>query len=232
MLRVSGETIEGPRPADLFDVLVDEAGDLVLVLLDVQAPAESPGFLGSMMRHARAALETHEPLHQVVNELEMQLAMRPGIEAGLVILRLSQRDARVEILNAGMPPVANAPPGGKLSVHPALSGPVGRRVGEVHPYELVPLIWGSTWLAVSDGMTGGSIDTTSVSELCTRLEFAERGMALAAASRDVLYDALQEVLPAARFLRDDATCIIIGADVHGDGDAGKGGRFQSGIESR
>jgi hypothetical protein len=221
---VSGETIDGPRPSDLFEVFVDYSGDLVLVLLDVQAPAESPGFLGSLMQHARSALETHEPLHQVVNELEMQLAMRPGIEAAMVILRLSERDAKVEILNAGMPPIANTQPGGQLSVYPALSGPVGRRVGEVHPYELVPLIWGSSWLAVSDGMTSGSLDATSVTELCKRLGLAERGLALASASSDALYDVLQEVLPAARFLRDDATCIILGADVHG-------ARFKSGIES-
>jgi hypothetical protein len=226
MLRVSGETLEGPRPSDLFDVFVDDDGTLVLVLLDVRAAAESSGrLLGSMMRQTRTALEAQQPLHQVVNELEVELAARPGVEAGLAILRISQREAKVELLNAGMPPVAAALPGGQLSLHPALSGPVGRRVGEVHPYELVPLIWGSAWLAVSDGMTGGSLDARAVDELCTKLQLGEQGMSLAAASSEDLYDLLQNLLPAARFLRDDASCVIVGADVHQ-----AGGRFQSGIE--
>lgn len=227
MFRVSGETVEGPRPSDLFDVFVDDAGDLVLVVLDVRGAAESSGsFLGSMMRQTRTALEAQEPLHQVVNELEMQLAVRPGVEAGLLILRLSQSEAKVELLNAGMPPIATTPPGSELSLHPALSGPVGRRVGEVHPYEVLPLIWGSAWLAVSDGMTSGSLDARPVLELCSKLQLADRAMSLAAASSETLYDILKDVLPAARFLRDDATCVFVGADVHQ-----AGGRFQSGIES-
>jgi hypothetical protein len=159
MLRVSGETIEGPRPSDLFDVFIDDEGELVVLMLDVHGVAESSGsFLGSMMRHTRAALESHTPLHEVVNELEMQLAVRPGVEAGLVIMRVSQREAKVELMNAGMPPVAHALPGGQLNLHPPLSSPVGRRIGEVHPYELLPLIWGGAWLAVSDGITSGSHD--------------------------------------------------------------------------
>ncbi len=226
MLRVSGETIEGPRPSDLFDVFVDTEGDLVVVILDVQGVAESSGsFLSSLMRQTRAALETHEPLHEVVNELEMQLAARPGVEAGLTVLRLSQRDAKVELLNAGMPPIAHALPGGQLRLHAPLSTPVGRRVGEVHPYELLPLIWGGAWLAISDGVTNGSHDTQTMIELCAKLELETKGMQLATATSETLYDVLQDVLPQARFLRDDATCIFVGADVHG-----VGGRFQSGIE--
>lgn len=227
MLRVSGETIEGPRPSDLFDVFTDGAGDLVLVLLDVRSMADSSAsFLGSLLHGLRAALEEHEPLHLVVNELEMQLATRPGIEAAAIILRISQRDARVELLNAGMPPLALALPGGELALHPQLSGPIGRRIGEVHPYEVVPLVWGSTWLALSDGMTAGALDTSAVEQLCEKLELSSSGMQLAAASREGVYDALQAALPASRFSRDDATCVFVAADVHGEG-----GRFKSGIES-
>jgi len=226
MLRASGETIEGPRPSDLFDVFVDSDGDLVVVILDAEgATTSSASFLTSIMRETRVALETHEPLHRIVGELELQLALRPGVEAGLIILRLSQRDARVELLNAGMPPVASALPGGELSLHPPLSGPVGRRIGEVHPYELLPLIWGSVWLALSDGMTSGTLDHRTVRDLCQKLELGRQGMLLAASSSEALYDVLQEVLPSARFLRDDATCVFVGADVHG-----QAGRFQSGFQ--
>ncbi|HWZ90646.1 MAG TPA: hypothetical protein VNW92_17420, partial [Polyangiaceae bacterium] len=100
MLRASGETIEGPHPSDALDVFVDDNGDLVVLLLDLQGVSDSTGsFLESIRHQTRAALETREPLHQVVNQLEMQLAVRPGVEAGLIILRLSQRDAKVEVLN-------------------------------------------------------------------------------------------------------------------------------------
>jgi len=163
MLRASGETVEGPRRSDWFEVFVDERGDLVLALLDVRSSAESPQeFLAGLMQTTQVALQRHEPLHTVTGELEMQLAVHPGVEAGLVILRVSQRDAKVEMLNAGMPALVNTSPGGRLDFYPAQSSAVGRRVGEVHPYELIPLRWGGTWLAVSDGMLSGASDEESV----------------------------------------------------------------------
>ena len=222
MLRASGETVEGPRPCDWFDVFLDERGSLVLALLDVRSSAESPpAFLAGLMQTTKAALQRDEPLHTVVAELEMQLAVHPGVEAGLVILRISQRDAKVELLNAGMPAVVNTSPGGRLDFYPAQSSAVGRRVGEVHPYELIPLRWGGTWLTVSDGMLNGSLDEESVAALCAKLDLVNRGMLLAQANPESLYDAFQEVLHSARFLRDDATGIVIAADA--------AARFQSGI---
>ncbi|MES1178176.1 MAG: hypothetical protein ABUL62_27880 [Myxococcales bacterium] len=214
--------MDGPRPSDWFDVFVDDRGDLVALLMDVRSSAESPeDFLATLVRDTRTALRRGDALHQVVGELEMQMATHPGVETGLIVLRLSQRDARVEMLNAGMPAIANAGPGGRLDLYPALSGPVGRRVGEVHPYELVPLLWGGTWLAVSDGMMNGSLDTENVAALCAKLDLAGRGLALAASTSDELYDELQHLLSASRFLRDDATGVLVGADA--------AARFQSGI---
>ncbi|MET0794158.1 MAG: SpoIIE family protein phosphatase [Polyangiaceae bacterium] len=222
MLRASGETVEGPRPCDWFDVFIDDRGDLVAVLMDVRSSAKSPdAFLAALLPDTRSALRRCDALHVVVGELEMQLATHPGVEVGLVILRLSQRDARVELLNAGMPAVANARPGGRLDLYPASSGPVGHRVGEVHPYELVPLVWGGTWLAVSDGMLNGSLDTENVAALCAKLELEGRGLTLASSTSDELYDAFQHVVSSVRFLRDDATGVLVGADAEA--------RFQSGI---
>jgi hypothetical protein len=222
MLRASGETVEGPRPSDWFDVFVDEHDSLVLVLLDVRSSAESPpSFLASLMQTTKAGLERALPLHTVVAELEIELAVHPGVEAGLVVLRISQRDAKVELLNAGMPAVVNTSPGGRLDFYAAQSSAVGRRVGEVHPYELIPLRWGGTWLAVSDGMLNGASDEESVATLCGRLDLGNRGLALAQSSAETLYDTFQGVLSAARFLRDDATGILIAADA--------AARFQSGI---
>ncbi len=222
MLRASGETVEGPRPCDWFDVFADERGNLVLLLLDVRGSAQSPEtFPAGLMQGTKEALRRSEPLNSVVGELEMRLAVHPGVETGLVILRVSQRDAKVEVLNAGMPAVANAGHGGRLEFYPAQSGAVGRRIGEVHPYELVPLHWGGTWLTVSDGMLNGSLDEENVAALCARLDLPTRGLELAQASSEDLYDAFQELLTAARFLRDDATGVLIAAD--------GAVRFQSGI---
>jgi len=222
MLRANGETVEGPRPSDWFEVFTDEHGSLVLALLDVRGGVESPqAFPLELMRSTKAALQRHEALHTVVAELEMLLAIHPGIEAGLVILRISQQDAKVELLNAGMPAVVNTSPGGRLDFYPAQSSAVGRRVGEVHPYELIPLRWGGTWLAVSDGMTHGSLEEESVAALCSKLDLENRALELAQASTEDLYDAFQVAITAARFLRDDATGVLIAADT--------GARFQTGI---
>jgi len=222
MLRASGETVEGPRACDWFDVFVDDRGNLVLALLDVRSSAESPqAFLSGLMQTTKAALLRDEALHVVVAELEMQLAAHPGVEAGLVILRISQRDAKVELLNAGMPTVVNTSPGGRLDFYPAQSSAVGRRIGEVHPYELVPLRWGGTWFVVSDGLLNGASDEETMATLCHKLDVANRGLALAQASPEDLYDVFQTALTAARFLRDDATGVVIAAD--------GAARFQSGI---
>jgi hypothetical protein len=222
MLRASGQTIEGPRPCDSFDVFVDEQGDLVVLLMDIPiGPEASDEFAHSLLHKTRLALKSHTPLHAVVNALELELSIHPGIEVGLAMLRLSQRDARVEVLNAGMPAIANAAPGEYVNLHPALSGPVGRRVGEVHPYELVPLRWGSTWLCVSDGMTNGSLDAETTAALCAKLDLGEHGLSLTTASGDEQYDAFQSLLASTRFVRDDASFVLVSADP----DA----RFQSGF---
>ena len=222
MLRASGETVEGPRPSDWFDVFVDDRGNLVLALLDVRSSVESPqSFLAGLMQNTKLALQGDQPLHSVVAELEMQLAVHPGVEVGLVVLRISQRDARVELLNAGMPAVVNTSPGGRLDFYAAQSSAIGKRVGEVHPYELIPLRWGGTWFAISDGMVNGALDEQSVGTLCAKLDLSNRALSLAQLSAEDLYDSFQQVLSPARFLRDDATGVLIAAD--------PAARFQSGI---
>lgn len=222
MLRASGETVAGPRSSDWFDVFLDDRGGVVALLMDVRSSAESSDdFLATLVRDTKTALRRGNPLHQVVADLEMQMAIHPGTETGLIVLRLSQRDARVELLNAGMPALANVTPGGHLNLYPALSGPIARRVGEVHPYELVPLVWGGTWLAISDGMLNGSLDPENVGALCATLDLRSRGPMLAASTSDELYDEFRRVLSATRFLRDDASCVLVCAD--------PAARFQSGI---
>lgn len=225
MLRASGETLEGPRPSDLFDLVIDSQGDLTLVLIDLHVGAETPGSqLGAAMRRVREALEALEPLHAVASALELYFAEHPGLEAGVSLLRFSQATSRVEILNAGMPPIAHVAPGEHFVLHAALSSPIGRKLGEVHAYELVPLIWGGVWLIASDGFTGGSLDPEPVRELATKLDVVGGGRELSARGSEGFYDKLLETLPRARFLRDDATLVVVCADPDL--------RFESGIVTR
>jgi hypothetical protein len=83
------------------------------------------------------------------------------------------------------------------------------------------LRWGGTWLAVSDGMLNGFSSEDSIAALCRKLELESRGLLLAQASSEDLYDVFQGVLSAARFVRDDATGVLIAADA--------AARFPSGI---
>jgi hypothetical protein len=114
-------------------------------------------------------------------------------------------------------------PGGNITVHPLSSPPLTSTTTMPPPVEVVPLIWGSTWLVVSDGFTAGSDHPDAVKRLAHDLELPERGLALSGHTPDSLYDLLaSRVLESGRFARDDATLVLIGADP----DA----RFQSGIE--
>jgi hypothetical protein len=213
MLRVEAETVPGQRPSDWLEVIVDREGDLVVSLLDFQGPlAPSDALAGALRGEAHEALEKHQPLHSVVGALELQLAARPGAELGMLVLRFSQRDAKIELLNAGMPAVACVGPGGQMVLRPALSDALGRRVGEVHPYELIPLAWGSTWLAVSDGALNGSLGRENVTGLCAKLGLTDRGLPLSSAGSAEQSKALQALLPATQLQGDDATLVLVSAD--------------------
>lgn len=213
LLRASGSTIEGPRLRDWFEIFVDNRGNLNVLLLDVACTREtSVDFLAGLLRETHTALLAQDPLHHVVAGLELSLAAQPGLEAGLIILRVSERDAKVELLNAGMPAVASAGFGQPLTLYPALSGAVGRRVGEVHPYELLPLVWGVTWLATSAGMLAGGTQEEGVAELCRKLDLSGRGSALSAASTGHLYEELRNVLGRDRLPSRDATAVLVSLD--------------------
>ncbi len=70
-------------------------------------------------------------------------------------------------------------------------------------------------------MLNGSLETANVAALCTKLDLEQRGLSLAQASPEDLYDVFQDALSPARFVRDDASGVLIAADA--------AARFQSGI---
>lgn len=223
LLRITGDTLEGPLATDLFDVVTGPGGDVGIVLLDVHTRHGEPGVVGkALLAKAARGFEERTPLHAVMLDLVRTLFEYPGTELRVTLMRCSVANARAEVTTAGMPPLACAHPGGHISLHSAASPPLTSTSTLPPPVEVVPLVWGSTWLAVSDGFTSGSDHPDVVRRLAVDLELGEKGLALSGETPDALYDLLASRLSeSGRFARDDATLVLIGADPNA--------RFQSGI---
>jgi hypothetical protein len=214
LLRIAGDTLEGPRETDLFDVVTGPGGDVGIVLLDVQTRHGEPGDVGrALLAKATLGFMERTPLHAVMLDLVRTLFEYPGTELRVTLMRCSVADARAEVTTAGMPPLACAQPGGNITLHPASSPPLTSTSTVPPPVEVVPLIWGSTWMAVSDGFTSGSAHPEVVRRLAMDLELGENGLALSGQTPDALYDLLASRLSeSGRFARDDATLVLISAD--------------------
>jgi hypothetical protein len=224
LLRFTGDTLEGPRETDLFDIVSGPGGDVGVVLLDVNTRHGNPGDVGrAVLAKAARGINERTPLHAVMLDLVRTLFEFPGTELRVTLVRCSIADARAEVTTAGMPPLACVHPDGHISVHSTSSPPLTSTSTVPPPVEVVPLIWGSTWLAVSDGFTAGSDHPDVVRRLALDLELPTRGLALSGQTPDALYDLLaSRVSESGRFSRDDATLVLIGADPNT--------RFQSGIQ--
>lgn len=214
LLRITGDTLEGPSETDLFDVFAGPGGDAGIVLLDVQTRHRAPGDIGrGLLSKAERGFAERTPLHAVMLDLVRTLFEYPGTELRATLMRVSVADARVELTTAGNPPLACAVKGGNITVHAASSPPLTSTTMVPPPVEVVPLTWGSTWLAVSDGFTAGSDHPEVVRRLALDLDLREKGLALSGETPDALYDLLASRLSeSGRFARDDATLVLIGAD--------------------
>ena len=223
LLRITGDTLEGPRETDLFDVVTGPGGDVGVVILDINTRHADPSAVGrSLIAKAAMGIVERTPLHAVMLDLVRTLFEYPGTELRVTLMRCSVATARAEVSIAGMPPLACAHPGGSVTLHPAASAPLTSTTTVPPPVEVVPLVWGSTWMAVSDGFTNGSDHPDVVRRLAKDLELATNGLALSGRTPDSLYDLLaSRVSESGRFSRDDATLVLIGADPNA--------RFQSGI---
>jgi serine phosphatase RsbU (regulator of sigma subunit) len=225
LLHITGDTLEGPLETDLFDIVSGPGGDVGIVLLDVQTRHGEPGDVGrALLTKATRGMSERTPLHAVMLDLVRTLFEYPGTELRVTLMRCSVADARAEVTTAGMPPLACVHPGGHITLHPASSPPLVSTSTVPPPVEVVPLVWGSTWMAVSDGFTAGSDHPDVVRRLAQDLELAEKGLTLSSQTPDTLYDLLaSRVSESGRFARDDATLVLIGADPNT--------RFRSGIRS-
>lgn len=223
LIRVTGDTLEGPRETDAFDVVSGPGGDVGIVLLDVQTRHGDPSQVSrALLQKAAQGFVERTPLHAIMLDLVRCLFEHPTTELRATLMRCAVSEARAELTTAGMPPLACVHPGGSITVHAEPSPPLTSTTLAPPPVELVPLLWGSTWLAVSDGFTAGSDHPDAVRRLAQELELPEMGLALSGQTPDALYDVLASRLSeSGRFARDDASLILIGADPHA--------RFSSGI---
>lgn len=225
MLHVSGASSASAAATDAFDVIVDDGAELTLVLLDVtsEEPAR-PDLRAEALRVVADAVNARAPMYEIVAALRTFVAGERMTSVGITLLRYSQPDARVEILNAGMPAVACVLPDGRLSLHAPLSPAVGRRFGDVHPYELSPLIWGSSWFVLSDGLTAGKSGPEDVRSFLARHDLLKRGAELSDANPATLGELAAETAePSAERAFGDASLLVVNAD--------PSRRFRSGIRS-
>lgn len=150
LLRVSS----APKPHErdqAFGAVVDDKGDLSVVLVQAAADNGRRGLPEEALNLARGSLMLHSPIYELVAKLRTFASCERQGALGITLLRFSQPEARVEILNAGMPAVSCILPNGRTLHHRRLSGAIGQRFGEVHPYELSPLCWGSCWVLLAHG---------------------------------------------------------------------------------
>jgi hypothetical protein len=223
MLHVSGGSVGSAAATDAYEVIVDDGAELTLVMLDVESEPARPELREEALRVVTAAVRARAPMYEIVTALRTFSAGEKRTAVAITLLRFSQPDARVEILNAGMPAVACVLPDGRVMLHAALSSAIGRRFGDVHPYELSPLIWGSSWFAVSDGITGGKHGPDDVRSWMSEHELHKRGPELSTQAPAELAALIAELAP-----RDslpnfgDASLFVVNADPTR--------RFRSGIQ--
>jgi hypothetical protein len=161
-------------------------------------------------------------MYEIVADVR-RFSAAENVRVGLALLRFAARESRVEILNAGMPPILRFSPGAEPAVHYALSTAVGARFGEVHPYELSPLVWGSSWALFSAGVTGGSHEPAELLRRVAGSTLELRASELAGQSSAALESVVARLAAASAPL-PDRTLVVV--------DANPRRRIESGVEAR
>lgn len=194
-LSVSATSQPPAAPSDVYAAVVDRENELSVALLSARGgDSRAVALAREALGITKVALERRAPMYDIVSALRSLTASERPCYLGAAIVRFAQAESRVEILNAGMPPVTCVLPDGELCLHGALSFSIGERFGEVHPYELAPLAWGSTWLMASDGLTRGERNPDRVRALWSSLEIPARAQAFALASGEEISRGVQSLL--------------------------------------
>jgi stage II sporulation SpoE-like protein len=232
LLRITGATLDGPQPTDFFDVTSGPGGDVGVVLLDLRLRHGDPSELAlAIAGRAAQGFRERTPLHAIMLDLSRALLRHAVVDLRVTLIRCSAADARAEITTAGMPPVACVHPDGHITLHGVASQPLTTTTIAPPPVEVVPLVWGSNWLVLSDGFTADQPTTTTTSttsaaapapvsaaatavrRIAEHLVLAEEGLLLSQQTPEILQALLLKRVPVAdRSASDDASIILMAAD--------------------
>lgn len=209
-LRTTGAIVSlGSSGGDACDVVTDRAGRTSIVLVDAagHGPSATP-FAWSALAVASILLRNGAPLDQVCHAVETTLARVEGARStvAMAIARFSEEE--VEILNAGLPPVAIVD-GLSVELVSPHAPPVGlfdwRRVEtSTMPFRRPMLL-----AMLTDGVLGGALDGASVEQTLERMGANRYGALLATATPPQVTAMVRESL--ARFpsgQRDDASLVF------------------------
>lgn len=199
-------TLRGRRMSDAVEIVYTEEDRTAVVLMDVRAARDHEALSERLATAAHASLSAHEPMHVLVGGLRKIVCEAVAASVGVAAIRVSTSDARVELLNAGMPPVGCALPDGRMLEFLPLSSDVGPRMSRAHPYELIPLSLGSTWILASDGATRGSLEDAG--DLWTALGLPDSALELGRLTTEGLEQRLLATLGPAP-LSEDASLIVV-----------------------
>jgi len=199
-------TLRGRRMSDAVEIAYTEEDRTAVVLMDLRAARDHEALSEHLATAARASLSAHEPMHVLVGGLRKIVCDAVAASVGVAAIRVSALDARVELLNAGMPPIGCALPDGRMLEFLPLSSDVGPRVNRAHPYELIPLSLGSTWILASDGATQGSLEDSG--DLWNALGLPERALELGRLTTEELEGRLLRAL-GSQPLTEDASLVVV-----------------------
>ena len=199
-------TLRGRRASDAIEIVTERDGAVSLVVLDVRAARDQEALRARLAASALVSLADHEPMHVLANSLRSIVCQAVAASVGVIALKVHPMHGRVELLNAGMPPVACVLPDGRLLEMPALSSDIGPRSHRAHPYELIPLAPGSIWFAASDGATGGTLDDAN--QLWSGLGLPDSAHELASLSHEHLEARLLERVGQVP-LPEDASLVVV-----------------------
>lgn len=210
---VTGAVIPAASVAgDAFDVVVDDRGAVSVCLFDAAGHGPASGLVVSASRQVvRSALEQGQGFPSVLGELERCLSTHIGcVEAAVAlgIVRFSASGSEVEVLNAGLPPIASQVPGQGQRFFESTSLPIGLAPAGSADFRRVPAEPGTTWLLVSDGATAGELGPEPVRAVATRAGLDRHGESLARAEPHVIEALIREILFMDPGHHDDATVVL------------------------
>jgi serine phosphatase RsbU (regulator of sigma subunit) len=206
--------LERGSRSDVFAVYTDDSLRTTVVVADLAHPSpETHGISGEVLSAARRAVQSGSGMRGITEAITRALPQDSGVRAALGIVSLLPEQGRVEVLNAGLPPIVCARPDGTASLFAARSAPLGLVQDEPHAYELVPFSWSDTWAILTDGATEGSLAGGPVKRLGQELGLAQQGLELASLPPGELLRRLGRVLARAGCtVVEDATLIVAAAD--------------------